>query len=116
MDELNTVAADIQAVFVLLGSESDRESAVLNQAMAAAAKALRGGGTRLGTYYLQSGTADYENLSKQAKLPCILAMGKGGGMAVVSDEISESKLIQAYVTASRPGAACCPGGSCCPTP
>ena len=116
LDELNTASADIQAVFVLVGSESDRASAALSQPMAAAVKALKGGGGSLRTYYLQPGTADYENLSKQAKLPCILAMVKGGGMAVVSDEVSESKLIQAYVTASRPGSACCPGGSCCPTP
>lgn len=115
LNELNDAAGDIQAVFVLVGSDADRENVALNQPMAAAVKALKGGGTRVGAFYLQQGTDDYNNLSGQAKPPFILAMVKGGGMAVVSDEISEAKLIQAYVTASRPGAACCPGGSCCPT-
>jgi hypothetical protein len=43
-------------------------------------------------------------------LPGILVMSKGRGMGAVSGEITEEKLLQAYVASSRAGG-CCSGGS-----
>jgi hypothetical protein len=110
MGDLNQAAADVDAVFVFVGSSSDRETASLTKSMNAALKMVQSRGTRVGMFWLQDATPDYENLAKQVPLPCVLAMVKGGGMAVVSDEINETKLMQAFVTASRPPSACGPSG------
>jgi hypothetical protein len=42
-------------------------------------------------------------------LPGMLVMSKGRGMGAVSGEITETKLLQAYVASSRTGG-CCPAG------
>jgi hypothetical protein len=109
---LNKVAADTHAVFILLAADDQESSQAAIKQIEAAAKTIRGGGTRISAFRLKQGTADYANLTKQLSVPCVLALVKGGGVSGVSaDQITETGLVQAFVAASRPSSGCCPPGS-----
>ncbi len=113
---LNKAAANTDAVFILLAADDQESSQAAITQIEAAAKTIQGGGKRISAFRLKPGTADYANLTKQLSVPCVLAMVRGGGMSgVLADQITETKLVQAFVAASRPGSSCCPaGGTCAP--
>lgn len=109
MASLNKAAARQNAVFLyLVGKGKKVDDAVKMQIEQAAGKAQTGG-MIMGLYTLDTGSQDYSQITSQVPAPCVLAMVKGRGMSVVSGEITEAKLIQAIVAASRPSG-CCPGG------
>ena len=109
---LNTVAADTEAVFILFAADDQESSQAAVKQVEAAAKTIQGSGRRISAFQVKQGTADYANVTKQLSVPCVLAMVKGGGMSgVTADQITETKLVQAFVAASRPGSGCCPPGS-----
>lgn len=109
---LNEVAADTDAVFILLAADDKVSSDVATKQIEAAVRTIRGGGTRIWAFGLKQGTADYASLAKQLPVPCVLAMVRGGGMSgVPADQITEMNLVQAFVAASRPASGCCPPGS-----
>jgi hypothetical protein len=111
---LNQVASDADAVFVLLSSSSQRAGKGITRGVEAAVAKIRANKTRVSTFWLKESAPQYASLAQQAgTLPCVLAMVKGGGMGIVSDDISEAKVVQAFVTASRPASSCCPSGGPC---
>jgi len=113
MSSLNQVATDTDAVFVLLGSQGQQANKGIAREMEAALVKIKSNGTRVSTFWLQDSAPEYANLAKQMTFPSVIAMVKGGSMSVVSDEISETKLVQAFVAASRPScgpAGCGPAG------
>ena len=107
---LNTVAADTDAVFVLLGGKDQLDMQPITKEVEAAAKKIQAGGMRVSAFTLKKDSPNYTQLAKQFSIPCAVAMVKGRGISAVSGEITEAKLIQAFVTASRSGSSCCPGG------
>jgi hypothetical protein len=109
---LNKVAANSDAVFILLVAEDKERNRAAAEQIEAAAKTIRSNGVRISAFRLSQGAPNYANFSKQLSTPCVLAMVKGGSVSGVSaDHIAETKLVQAYVTASRPSSSCCPPGS-----
>lgn len=109
MASLNKVAAQQNAVFMYLVEKGrGTDAAVKRQIEQAAGKAQQSGGMKMALYTLDTGSKDYAQITSQVSAPCVLAMVKGRGMSVVSGEITEAKLLQAIVAASRPSA-CCPG-------
>ena len=107
---LNKVAVDRDAVFVFIPAKgNDIVSKETIDAIASAEQKIESGGVSIGLYTLQSGSLEYANLSAQLALPGMLIMSKGRGMGVVSGEITEAKILQAYVASSRAGG-CCPSG------
>lgn len=108
---LNTVAVNTDAVFILLSTKDQQASQTVTKEIDAAVKRIKANGIRVSAFRLAEAAPEYAQFSKQVSIPCVLAMVKGGGMSAVSDEISEAKLVQAYVTASRPTSGCCPPGS-----
>ncbi len=109
---LNKAAADIDAVFVLLAAEDQQDIQTITNEIEAAAKKIQAGGISISAFRLKQIAPNYANLTKQLSAPCVLAMVKGGGMSGVSaDQITETKLVQAFVAASRPSSGCCPPGS-----
>jgi hypothetical protein len=108
---LNKAAADTDAVFVLLGTEDQMNLQAINGQVEAAVKKIQAGGMRVSAFTLKKDSPDYARLAKQFSIPCAVAMVKGRGISAVPGEITEAKLIQAFVTASRSGSSCCPGGS-----
>ncbi|MHC4580452.1 MAG: hypothetical protein ACYS14_03280, partial [Planctomycetota bacterium] len=109
---LNNAAADVDAVFILLAADDNELNRAATEQIEAAAKVVGSSGVRISAFRLSQGAPNYVNFSKQLSTPCVLAMVKGGSISGVSvDQIAESKLVQAYVAASRPSSGCCPPGS-----
>jgi len=109
--ELNTLAADLAAVFVFVPGKGPEPSLPPAAPMAAAARTVSAQGKRVGLFTLKPGTADYAEVAGQTATPAVLAMVKGRGLAAVSGEVTETKLVQAYLTASNAGGGCCGGGA-----
>ena len=110
---LNKVAVNQDAVFVFIpanGNETISKETI--NAIASAEQKLKSSDIRIGLYTLQfSPSKEYADIAKQLTLPSILVMSKGRGMGAVSGEITETKLLQAYVASSRAGGCCPSGGS-----
>jgi hypothetical protein len=108
---LNKVAAGTDAVFVFLTAEDQQSNQNIISLIEAAAKTINADGIRISAFKLNKTAPDYAQLAKQFPVPSVLAMVKGRGMSAVSGQINETKLVQAYVTASRPTSGCCPAGA-----
>ncbi|MDD5134533.1 MAG: hypothetical protein PHP01_03870 [Phycisphaerae bacterium] len=118
---LNKVAIDKDAVFVFIHAKgTDTVDKETMAAIASAEKKIEATGAKLGLYTLQSSSPEYANLAAQLTLPSMLVMSKGRGMGAVSGEITETKILQAYVASSSAGcgpSGCGPSSSGCgPTP
>jgi hypothetical protein len=110
---LNKVAADSDAVFVLITAKDQLNDKTIITEIEAAAQKIIANGTKVSAFRLKESAPEYANLAKQVSVPSVLAMVKGLGMSAVSGEINETKLVQAFVAASRPSG-CGPSG-CGPT-
>ena len=108
---LSKIAPTTDAVFILLGSKNQLDAQPITSQVEAAAKKIQAGGIRISAFTLSQNAPSYAQLAKQFPVPSVLAMVKGRGASGVSGEITETKLIQAFVTASRPASGCCPPGS-----
>jgi len=114
---LNKVAINQDAVFVFVPVYgNDIVSKETIEAIASAEQKLKSSGIRIGLYTLRfsSPSNEYANLAAQLTLPSMLVMSKGRGVGAVSGEITETKLLQAYVASSRAGG-CGPSSSCGPS-
>ncbi|MHC4424491.1 MAG: hypothetical protein ACYSYV_00180 [Planctomycetota bacterium] len=107
---LNKVAAEMDAVFILLSGENQPGGQTIINEIEQAAKKIQSRGNRISAFGLKESAPDYEQLAKQFSVPCVLAMVKGCGLSAVSAEITESKLLEAFVAASRPTLGCGPSG------
>ena len=110
---LNTVASEMDAVFVFLPSDNDEQVKVIKEQIEVAADKIISRGTTLSAFILGTNAQEYAQITSQSPAPCVLAMMKGRGMSVVANEITEAKLLQALVEASRPSG--CGAGSCGPS-
>lgn len=113
--ELNTVAANTDAVFIFLPGKESAAGNAASAPMKKAAQTMESKGVKCGLFTLKAGSTDYQQIAAQMAVPGVLAVVKGRGMSAVSGEITESKLLQGYVSASSAGG-CGPsaGSACCP--
>ena len=111
MASLNEIAAQKDAVFVYLPEKGREPDETVKRQIEQAADKVPSGGMTIAFFTLDDGSKDYAEVTGQVPAPCVLAMVKGRGMNVVTGDISEGKLIQAIVAASRPSSGCCPSGS-----
>ncbi len=107
---LNKVAANTDAVFVFLAAEGQQNEQAITREIEAAAQKIMSNGSKISAFRLKKSAPDYAQLAKQFSVPSVIAMVKGGGMSAVSGEINETKLVQAFVAASRPASGCGPAG------
>ena len=114
LSELNSVAADSVGVFVFVPSKSEATAkaptAQIRGAIRTMEPQLNGG--KIGMFALQAGSPDYEQVASQMAVPGVLAMVKGKGMKAASGDITETKLVQAFVGASSAGG-CGPASAGC---
>jgi hypothetical protein len=111
---LNKVAINQDAVFVFIPANGNEtiSKEILN-AITSAEQKIKSSGVKIGLYTLQfSMSKEYADIAAQLPPPSILVMSKGKGMGTVSGEITEGKLLQAYVASSRAGGC---GTSCGPS-
>lgn len=113
-NELNTAAAQTDAVFVFLPAREGASVKPPSAAMKAAARTIEAKGMKCGLFTLKPGSPDYDQMAKRVPVPAVLAMVKGRGMSAVSGEVTEAKLVQGYVAASTAGCGPSAGAGCCP--
>jgi len=111
LGSLNKLAVNQDAVFVFIpANDNEIVKKETLDAIASAEQKIKSSGVKIGLYTLQfSMSKEYADIAAQLTLPGILVMSKGKGMGVVSGGITETKLLQAYVTSSRAGG-CGPSG------
>jgi hypothetical protein len=116
---LNKVAVSQDAVFIFIPAKADQTvKKEISDAVMTAQKTLKTKGINIGLYTLKTTSPDYAGIAGQLQVPGILVASKGRGMGAVSGEITEAKLLQAYVASSRAtaGGGCGPAsGGCGPT-
>ncbi len=110
--ELNTLAAANDAVFLYVPGKNGAPSNPPAAAMQSAAKRIGSQGVKIGFFTLKAGTRDHEMIAAQMSVPGVVAAVKGRGMSAASGDITETKLIQAFVGASSAGG--CGAGGCGP--
>ncbi len=108
---LDNVATDVDTVFILICGDDQQDIQTITSEIEAAIKKIRSRGNRASAFRLKNDTTDYENIAEQFSVPTVLAMVKGLGYSAVSEQITEVKLLEAFVTASRATSACCPPGT-----
>ena len=109
--ELNVVATNTEAVFVVIPADDAARTAAIQKEVAAASATIAGRGTKTGKYVLSKDAEDYKGVVAQLGAPSVLAMVKNCGMSVVADkEVTQDALMKAFVTASRPRTSCGAGG------
>lgn len=108
---LDDVAADVDAVFILICGRDQRDAETIIGEIEAATKEIRLRGNRASAFRLKESSLDYVNLAEQLSVPTVLAMVKGLGYSAVSERITEANLLEAFVKASEAPPACCPPGT-----
>ncbi len=116
LSELNSVATNTTAVFIFLPGKEGTSDNPPSTPMKSAASTLESKtGAKCGLFALKAGSPDYVNIAAQVSVPGVLVMVKGGGMVPVSGDITETKLVQGYVAASRGGGCGPASGGCGPS-
>ena len=110
--ELNSLATNMSGVFVFMPGKGEAAAKAPTAQITGAIRTMEPqlDGGKIGFFSLKAGSRDYEQIAAKMEVPGVLAMVKGGGMAPVSGEITETKLVEAFVAASRAGGACGPSG------
>jgi len=104
LSALNKVAINQDAVFVFIpAAKNDLADDKTNTAVLAAQRTLKSNKITLGLYTLPTSSPDYSGISAQVKAPAILVACKGKGMAAVSGDVTEQKLLQAFMASSSAG-------------
>jgi len=114
LGDLNRKAMDKDGVFVFLAGQNAAKNREVATVIEKGVDTLRGRNINMGVFTLKDGSSEYTNIVQQVPPPGVIAMVKGRGASGVSDDVTESKLIQAFVVASSAGGGCCPGGASSP--
>lgn len=107
--DLNQVAGDLEGVFLMIADSDATRSQQMLTAMEKATSSLSARQIRMGLFSLDTASVDFTNITRQLTPPFVLTLVKGRGMAAVSNDITDERLIQSYVSAGF-GGGC--GGGC----
>jgi len=101
-------------IFVILPGSADSTKAV-DQAVAGTIEKIKGNGSVADVYSLSTQDPEFQVTAdrlKISKFPAVLLFASTGMGAIINGDITETKLLQAYLTVQQ---ACVPGNSgCCP--
>ena len=105
-------------VFIFLAGENKESAQATSLQIEAAVDKLLSNGKQVAIFTLTKDAEGYDQLIKEfsvQSLPCVIVADKGCGAVAVSGEITEAKLLGAFVKASTP-ISCGPrsGSLCCP--
>jgi hypothetical protein len=119
LEALGEVATGNEAIFVFLPGGGEESSRTASRQVNAVVEMLSKQGRKVGAFTLQKHRKGRDRLMKQLSvrsLPCVVVAGRGCGSVEVSGDITELKLLQAFVQASILPSACgtASKGSCCP--
>lgn len=109
INDLNSVAMDKDGVFILIpGSNNEKAGADAIAAANSAKTRLDQSRIAVGLFSLSTKAAEYEGIARQVETPAFLVVCKGRGMVAVTGEVTEAKLMQAFLAASNAGGGCGP--------
>ncbi len=112
--DLNTVAAKLDTVFLVIPSKDNAPASKEPGAiLTSVERTLNEKGLSTGIFTLNATSPDYNDVAAKVTLPGIAVLTKGRGIGFVSGGLTETKLMQAYVASTR-GGGCGPSG--CPPP
>jgi len=110
---LDTFANGYEGVFIVLVSKEAEVTTLVTSAIDSAIKAIGSRNIHMGRFRLAGVSPDYNEIATQMPPPCVLVLVKGKGMrGVRGNDITTTKLLQAYTAAIQPSG-CCPSGSGC---
>ncbi len=109
LGDLNSKALNKDGVFVFLAGQDDAKNREIAAVVEKGAAALRGRNISVGVFTLKGGSAEYANIVRQVPPPAVIAMVKGRGASAVTEDVTESRLVQAFVAAAVAGG-CGPSG------
>ena len=124
MKSLGKMAADKKAnvAFIFLAGDKEDSARTASAQVEATMNMLSAKGQQVAAFTLHKEADGYDQLIQQFKvksLPCVIVAGKGCGAAAVSGNITEPKLLEAFVIASRPVSGCgssgCSPSGCSPS-
>lgn len=104
------------AAFILLPGEDEGLARTASTQIEATVDMLSAKGKQVAAFTLQKGAEGHDRLVRMFSVetfPCVIVTGKGCGAGAVWGEITEAKLLSAFVKASTP-VSCGPVG-CCPS-
>jgi hypothetical protein len=111
LGSLDTVAANLDGVFVLLANSETEKSPAIVKEISTAMATITSRGVRMSAFQLNKNAPDFTTFKAQLPPPSVLVLARGKGMrGVKGEDIAETKLLQAWVSAMQP-TGCCPGGS-----
>lgn len=112
--ELNAVARDTDAVFVVVPGKGDATAQVPRIPVESAVKTIGAKGQKIAVFTLKPDSKDYGQIAAQMTVPGVLAIVKGGGMSATAGDVTEATLIQTFVAASSSGGCGPASGGCGP--
>mgnify|MGYP001166000839 CR=1 FL=1 len=114
LSDLDKIVLNQDAVFIFVPTAKDElADNKIKDAVIAAQRTLKENNVTVGLYTLSPSSPDYFMLSAKVASPAILVAGRGRGMGVVSGEVTEAKLLQAYMASLRGGGCCGSSSSGC---
>ncbi|HEX7470664.1 MAG TPA: hypothetical protein VF437_08030 [Verrucomicrobiae bacterium] len=110
LSELNTLAKDMNAVFVFLpgkdGVLGDSPFKAINNAKQSLETRFE---IKIGVFTLKPGSPDYEDIAAQMPVPGVVAVVKTGVKTRISGDLTEEKIVAGFLAAVASGG-CCPLG------
>jgi hypothetical protein len=119
LQSLDTLAADRDVVFLVLPGEAQISSLEVPKQVGTVANNLSKSGQRIAVFTLKSTSPDHNQLVRHFSVnsfPSVVILSRQGSASAVSGDITEARLYNAYVVASK-AVSCCPtqgSASCCP--
>lgn len=118
-ESLEKLAADKDAVFVFLSGENDQQAQAVSRRVKAVVNKLSSRGKKVAAFTLNKDADGYDQFAKQfsvQSLPCVVVSGQGCESPKLTGDITEDRLIRAFVEATVPVSSCGPqsDSSCCP--
>ncbi|HSA05666.1 MAG TPA: arsenite efflux transporter metallochaperone ArsD [Candidatus Gastranaerophilales bacterium] len=111
IDSLSQMSSNTDVAYVYIPAQNNQGiSSSAKNAAISAQKILKNRNISAGLYTLKPATADYNKLVTQTAAPAILVIYKGQNTGFVTGEINQTRLLQAYIAATRAGDC----GSGCP--
>lgn len=111
LEELDGESTDHDFVFVILPGEDEDSLKEIKGPLAEATAKIQATGVGVGTYTLRRGGPGFVKAVDGIgikQFPAVLALKKGCGGTVIKGDITETKLLLAYLEACGPSSSCCP--------
>lgn len=116
--ELNEAAVDKDVVFVVLAGDDQQGVKDVAARVEKVVNGLAAKDKKVGFFTMDKDAKAYDHLAAQfakGSFPCVAVLGIGCTSSGVTGEVTEERLLRAFVLASTPVSGCGTGPACCPS-